>query len=107
MRVFAFAVLAAAVVAATGGSLPPLVASQKDEKKEKDDKKEKELAKLLDEIEVAMKEKKYKEAIDLAAKAAKLDPKNPGIPFAAASAHAALKQYDEAAKAFTEVVALE
>lgn len=102
MRVFALAALAAAVAVTAGGPRNPLAAAQ-----EKDDKKEKELAKLLDDIEASMKGGKYKEAIDLAAKAAKIDPKNPGIPFAAASAHAALKQHDEAIKAFGEVIALE
>lgn len=99
MRVFAFAALAAAAVA---GSPPPAAAQEK-----KDEKKDVEVTKLLDEIEAAMKGKKYKEAIDLAEKAAKLDPKNPGIPFAAGSARAALKQHDEAVKAYTEVLALE
>lgn len=103
MRAFAFAVLAGAVAVTSGGSAARSAAAQE----KKDDKKEKELMKLLDDIEVAMKEQKYKEAIDLTAKAAKLDPKNPGVPFAAATAHAALRQHDEAAKAFTEVLALE
>jgi lipoprotein NlpI len=71
------------------------------------DDKEKEVAKLLDQIEEAMKAKKYTEVIDLAGKAAKLDEKNPAIPFAAGTAHAALRQNDEAAKAFTKVIELD
>ena len=70
-----------------------------------DDKEE--VAKLLDRIEEAMKAKKYQEAIDLAAKAAKLDDKNPAIPFAAGSAHLALRQNDEAVKAFTKAIELD
>jgi lipoprotein NlpI len=73
-----------------------------------DDKADKEkLAKLQDEIEAAMKARKYAEVIDLAGQAAKLDPKNPGFPYAAGTAHAALRQHDAAAKAFTTVLELE
>ncbi|MBA4064689.1 MAG: hypothetical protein C0501_13440, partial [Isosphaera sp.] len=72
-----------------------------------DDKEDKEkLAKLQDEIEAAMKARKYADVVDLAAKAAKLDPKNPGFPFAAGTAHSALRQHDAAAKAFTAVIDL-
>ena len=70
-----------------------------------DDKEE--VAKLLDRIEEAMKARKYQDAIDLAAKAAKLDDKNPAIPFAAGSAHLALRQNDEAVKAFTKAIELD
>jgi lipoprotein NlpI len=95
MRVFAVVAL---VSLAAGACPPPAPAA---------DDKEKEVAKLLDQIEEAMKEKKYAEAIDLAAKAAKLDEKNPAIPFAAGSAHTALRQNEEAVKAFTKVIELD
>ena len=45
---------------------------------------------------------KYEEAIELAKKAAELDPKNPAAPFVVGSAHLALRQNDEAVKAFTD-----
>jgi lipoprotein NlpI len=54
-----------------------------------------------------MKEKKYEEAITLAKKAAALDAKNPAIPFAAATAHTALRQNAEAMKEWTRVLELE
>ncbi|HVL12672.1 MAG TPA: hypothetical protein VM529_08910, partial [Gemmata sp.] len=68
------------------------------------DDKDKELAALLDRIEQAMEGKQYKDVIDLTAKAAKLDDKNPAIPFAAGTAHLALRQNDEAVKAFTRAI---
>lgn len=71
-----------------------------------DEKKEKELAKLLDEIESLMKDKKYEDAIPLTKKAAELDPKNPGVPLAAATAHAALRQHAEAVKEWTKLLEL-
>jgi lipoprotein NlpI len=72
-----------------------------------DKEKEKELQKLLSEIEDANKERKYDEVLKLAERAAKLDPKNPAIPFAAGTAHDKLRQNAEAVKAFSEVLKLE
>ncbi len=72
----------------------------------KDEKTEKEVAKLLEEIATAMKEKKYADVIALAKKAADLDPKNPAVPFAAATAHTALRQHADAEAAWTKVIAL-
>ena len=45
--------------------------------------------------------------ISLAKNAADIDQKNPRVPFAAGSAHLALRQNAEAVKAFTQVVELE
>jgi lipoprotein NlpI len=84
-----------------------IVAAQSSTEPAQDDKKDKELMKLLDEIESAMTGKKFAEVIKLTAKAAELDPKNPAIPFAAGRAHLALRQNAEAVKAFTQTVALE
>ena len=55
-------------------------------------------AKLLEEAAAAFQGGKAKEAIDLATKAGKLDPKNPAAPFVAGSAHLSLRQNDEAAR---------
>lgn len=99
MRVFAFATLAA--ICATGALGSPLGAAAED------DKKEKELAKLADEIEAAMKAGKFADAIPLARKAAEIDPKNPAFPYAQGTAALKLRQNDEAAKALTEVLKLE
>jgi lipoprotein NlpI len=99
MRVFAFAVAAAVVVAAFSP------AARCDDKK--DEKTEKELMKLLDEIEAAGKARKYEDVLALTKKAAELDPKNPAVPYAAGTAHLALRQNAEAVKAFTEVIKLE
>jgi lipoprotein NlpI len=99
MRVFVRAALAAAV--ALGATLSARAQNEKDEKNEK------ELMKLLDDIEAAGKAKKYDEMLALSKKAAELDPKNPAIPFAAGTAHTALRQNAEAVKAFTEVIKLE
>src|SRR5262249_43917312 len=101
MRVFARTVLA--VVAAAAMSFSPT--ARADDKK--DEKKEQELMKLLDEIEAAGKARKYEEGITLAKKAAELDPKNPAIPYAAGTAHLALRQNAEAVKALTEALKLE
>jgi lipoprotein NlpI len=100
MRVFAAAALAAAMLS-SGGASPRLAADEKDAQKEK------ELAKLADEIEAAMKAKKFADAIMLATQGAKLDPKNPGFPYAAGSAALKLRRNGEAAKALTEVLKLE
>lgn len=98
MRVFVVALLTAAISLTGDGTCPPAFA---------DEKKEKELTELLDKIEAAGKTGKYDEVIALAKKAAELDPKNPAIPYAAGTAHLALRQNAEAVKAFTEVIKLE
>src|SRR5262245_56229974 len=64
-------------------------------------------AKLLEEAAAAFQGGKAKEAIELATKAGKLDPKNPAAPFVAGSAHLSLRQNDEAARAFTTLIALD
>jgi lipoprotein NlpI len=96
MRVFVCAALAAAVVL----MLCPGPARA-------DEKKEKEVKQLLDDIEAAVKAHKYEEVLTLAKKAAALDPMNPAVPYAAGTAHLALRQNAEAVKAFTEVIKLE
>lgn len=95
MRVFVAAAFVAAVC---------LSASAQEKKDEKE--KEKELLKLLDDIETAMKAKKFEDVIPLAKKAAELDPKNPAVPFAAATAHSALRQNAEAEAEWTKLIAL-
>jgi len=63
--------------------------------------------KLLEEAAALFQGGKAKEAIDAASKAAKLDPKNPAAPFVVGSAHLVLRQNDEAARAFTTLIALD
>ncbi len=63
--------------------------------------------KLLDEAAAAFQSGKAKEAIELATKAAKLDPKNPAAPFVIGSAQLTLRQNEEAAKAFTTLIELD
>lgn len=101
MRVFAPAALAAAML--SSGGLHPRLADAD----EPDAQKKKELARLADGIEAAMKAGKFAEAIPLAKKAAELDPKNPAYPYALGSAALKLRQNDEALKAFTAVIELE
>ncbi len=103
MRVFVVAAFVAG--ACLTASLTPLTSASAQEKK--DEKKEKELIKLLDEIETAIKAKKFEDVIPLAKKAAELDPKNPAVPFAAATAHTALRQNAEAVKEWTKLISLE
>lgn len=102
MRVFANAALVGVILSAAVVS--PWVRAQDN----KDEKKEKELAKLQDDIEAAMKAKKYAEVIPLAKKAAELDPKNPAFPYAAGMAHLSpdIRDNEKAVKAFTEVIKL-
>jgi lipoprotein NlpI len=97
MRVFGAAALAAGFLFVCGACA--------DDKK--DDKKEKELKQLLSDIEAAGSDRKFDEVLKLAAQAAKLDPKNPAIPFAAGTAHDKLRQNADAVKAFSEVLKLE
>jgi lipoprotein NlpI len=64
-------------------------------------------AKLLEEAAAAFQNGKAAEAIERAAKAAALDPKNPAAQFVIGSAHLSLRQNEEAAKAFTALIALD
>ncbi|MBY0456588.1 MAG: tetratricopeptide repeat protein [Gemmataceae bacterium] len=73
----------------------------------KDEKKDKEVEKLLGEIEAAMKDRKYADVVPLAKKLAEVDPKNPAAPLAAATAHTSLRQNEEAAKAWTKLLEIE
>lgn len=99
MRRFVVAAVAACALLAGAGAQ-----DKKDEKK--DEKKDKAVAALLDDIEGAMTAKKYEDVIPLAKKLADLDPKNPAAPFAAAKAHAALRQNAEAVKEWTKLLEL-
>ncbi len=101
MRVFVVAAIVAGACLTTSASRPGRAEDKKDEKNDK------ELAKLLDDIETAMKAQKYADVIPLAKKVAELDPKNPAAPFAAATAHTQLRQNAEAVKAWTKLLALE
>jgi lipoprotein NlpI len=96
MRVFAIAALLAIT---SGGLRPPLARGQ--------DENMKMAAKLIDEAGLAFQNGKAKEAIELATKAAKLDPKNPAAPFVIGSANLSLRQNEEAAKAFTTLIDLD
>jgi lipoprotein NlpI len=96
MRLF---VLAAGVIAALIMPAPPARSGQ--------DENMKMAAKLLEEAAAAFQGGKAKEAIEKAVKAAKLDPKNPAAPFVIGSAHLSLRQNEEAAKAFTTLLALD
>lgn len=100
MRVFAIALLIGLLC--SGGPQPGFAKADA-----QDEKKEKELKKLLDDIEAAMKAKKYEEVITLTKKAAELDPKNPAPYYAMGEAYSALRQNTEAVTAYTEVIKLE
>src|SRR5437016_11991507 len=93
----------ASALASTVALAMTLCPAHADEKKDK----EKEVSKLLDDMEAAMKAHKFEDVIALAKKAAELDPKNPAIPYAAGTAHLALRQNAEAVKFLTEVIKLE
>jgi len=90
MRMFAFAVALAVVGSAAGSA---------------QDNTEKAL-KLAEEAATALSNGKPQDAIELATKAAKLDPKNPGAPYVLGRAHLALRQNTEATKAFTTLIDL-
>ena len=94
MRRFVIAAFVAAVCCAASA----------DDKK--DDKTEKEMAKLLEEIPAAMKDKKYADVVALAKKAEALDPKHPAVPLAAATARTELRQHAEAEAEWTKLLAL-
>jgi lipoprotein NlpI len=98
MRVFAIVAL---VIVVTGGLRPRLAEAKAQ------DENMKMAAKLIDEAGAAFQNGKAKEAIELATKAAKLDPKNPAAPFVIGSAHLSLRQNEEAAKAFTTLIELD
>src|SRR6478609_1639656 len=80
MRAFAFAVLVVVASVTTSGGLRTAIAFAQDENM-------KMAMKLLEEAGAAFQNGKAKEAIELATKAAKLDPKNPAAPFVIGSAH--------------------
>jgi len=61
-------------------------------------------AKLLSQAEEAFKDGNYKDAAELAEKAAKADPKNPAGPFLAGTAYSRLRRHEDAIKAFTVVL---
>lgn len=101
MRTFLAAALVAAAVSAAGA----------------DDEKDKKAKDLLDQIETKAKaagaakdagekNKLYDEMIDLAKEAAKLDDKNPAIPFALGTAHAAKREHGKSVEAFKKVIEL-
>lgn len=96
MRLFVFA---AGVIAALTLPAPSASSSQ--------DENMKMAAKLLEEAAAAFQGGKAKEAIEKAAKAAQLDPKNPAAPFVIGSAHLSLRQNEEAARAFTTLLMLD
>ena len=96
MRLFVFA---AGVIAALTLPAPSASSSQ--------DENMKLAAKLLEEAAAAFQGGKAKEAIEKAAKAAQLDPKNPAAPFVIGSAHLSLRQNEEAARAFTTLLTLD
>ena len=62
--------------------------------------------KLAEEADAALAAGKFPDALDLAAKAAKADPKDANAPWVAGRAHLSLRQHEEAVKAFTAVLAL-
>lgn len=72
-----------------------------------EDENMKKAMKLLEEAATAFQTGKAKEAAELAAKAAELDPKNPAAPFVIGSARLSLRQNDEAIKAFTTLIKLD
>jgi lipoprotein NlpI len=67
----------------------------------------KEAEKAVEEASLAYKNGKFAEAVDLAAKAQKLDPKNPTAPFVAGLAHDKLRQNAEALKALSRAIELD
>lgn len=91
MRMFLAAALAGALLTAAAAA---------------DDKKDKDVEKLLKDIEKAAADKKYDDMINLAKKAEALDDKNPAIPFALGSAYTAQRKNQEAVEAFSKVIKL-
>jgi lipoprotein NlpI len=86
------------LVLASGGSHLRLAEAADDKEK---------AGKLVGDAVTAYKGGKYREAIDLAEQAAKLDPKDPAAPLVAGQAHLALRQNAEAAKALTRAIELD
>jgi lipoprotein NlpI len=95
MRVFTLA----AILVLVGGMQSSRAAAQEEDVKM--------AAKLVEQAGEAYQAGKNQDAIELATKAAKLDPKNPGAPFVLGSAHLKLRQNEEAIKAFTKVIELD
>ncbi|HSQ54407.1 MAG TPA: tetratricopeptide repeat protein, partial [Gemmata sp.] len=83
----------------SAAALPPASHAQ-DEKIQK-------ASKLIEEAGAAYEAGKTQEAIDLATKAATLDPNNPGAPFVLGSAHLKLRKNAEAIEDFSRVIKLD
>ena len=62
--------------------------------------------KLAEEADAAFSAGKFQDAIGLAVKAARADPKDANAPWVAGRAYLSLRQHDQAIKAFTAVLAL-
>jgi lipoprotein NlpI len=62
--------------------------------------------KLVEEADAALRAGKFRDAIDLAAKATKADPKDANAPWVAGRAHLSLRDHENAVKSFTAVLAL-
>jgi lipoprotein NlpI len=71
-----------------------------------DEEDQKKAVKLVEDAGAAYQQGKLKEAIALAGKATKLDPDNPAAYFVCGSAHLALRQNEDAAREFREVIRL-
>jgi lipoprotein NlpI len=71
-----------------------------------DEEDQKKAAKLAEEAGAAFQKGNAKEAIELATKAIKLDPKNPPAYYVLGSAHYSLRQNEEAVTAFRELIKL-
>jgi len=71
-----------------------------------DDEAIKMAAKLVDDAGALFEKGKAKEAIEVANKAIKLDPKNPAAHYVLGSAHLSLRQNDDAVREFREVIRL-
>lgn len=63
--------------------------------------------KLLTEANAALRAGKVQDAIDLAEKAIKADPKDADAPFVAGHAYSAAREHEKAVKAFTAALALD
>jgi lipoprotein NlpI len=63
--------------------------------------------KLLEDASAALKAGKFKDAADLAEKAAKLDPKDAAAPYLAGLAYSSLRDQPAAVKAFTAAITLD
>jgi lipoprotein NlpI len=81
----------------SGGSHPRLADADDREK----------AGKLVEDAVTAYKAGKYRDAIELADQAAKLDPQHPAAPLVAGQAHLALRQNAEAEQALTRAIELD